>query len=264
MISNPNLVLYSCISKGPIILADFSSKEEQEIGSVAQKCIEKSPPNHSFFSHTVSRRTYTFLIDDPFVYFAIYDVNLGKSEAISLLDRLKCAFDKFLVKGSIPEGDKLTSNCLQSQFNPVFLEIMALDLEFVTSPTSESASSRNPSVSSSKGRKSGVPLLGNPIKGLKKKRRMPEAEGNGKSKDGYGGVENKMDLCNDVNGTSRDFPVCMQKGGGGFITGDRKKAKQIWRKHVLVVLFLDFVVCAALFGIWLYVCRGFQCIDADG
>lgn len=265
MISNQNLVFYSCIAKGAIVLAEFSSKEDQGIGSLAQRCIEKTPPNHSFFSHTVSRRTYSFLIDGDFVYFAIYDENLCKSEAISLLDRLKCAFDKLLVKGLIPDGDKLTSNCLQSQLNPVFLEIMALDLELVTSPSSESMSSRNPSMSSSsKGRKSGVPLLGNPLKTLKKKRRLSE-EVNGNPKDGYGVVENSMNLSNDVNGGTafRDFPVSMQKGGG-FFTGDRQKAKQVWRKHVLVVLFLDFVVCAALFGIWLYVCRGFQCIDADG
>ncbi|GKV25592.1 hypothetical protein SLEP1_g35003 [Rubroshorea leprosula] len=263
MISNPNLIFYACVAKGPIVLAEFSPKEPG-IESLAQRCIEKTPPNHSLFSHTASGRTYTFLIDDPFAYFAIYDETLHKSESVWFLKRLRCVLEELLETGLIADGDDLTSNCFQSQFNPVFCEMMALDLESVTCPGSESRGSRNPSIGSSKGKNGVAPPLGNgnPVKGLKKKRRL-SAEANSDWKDG--GVENKMDVSDDGNGVCRDFPapVCMPKGGN-FFTGDRQKAKQIWRKHVLVVLFLDLVVCAALFGIWLYVCRGFQCIDADG
>ncbi|GKU89081.1 hypothetical protein SLEP1_g3271 [Rubroshorea leprosula] len=249
MISNPNFIFYTCIARGPIILAQYSSKEPG-IESLAQRCIEETPPNHSLFSHTVKKRTYTFLIDDPFAYFAICDENLDKSESIWFLNRLKRALEELLQKGLILGSDNF---CLQSLFNPVFCEMMALDSEFVTSPRSESKDS--------KGKKSGMaPLLGNPIKGLKKKRRL-SAEANGDLKDG--GVESTMDASSDSNGVSRDFRVCLQKGGS-FFARDGQKAKQIWRKHVMVVLFLDLAVCAALFGVWLYVCRGFQCINADG
>ncbi|XWS50344.1 hypothetical protein CRYUN_Cryun12cG0080000 [Craigia yunnanensis] len=261
MISNPNLIFYACIAKGPTILAEFSSKEAG-IESLAQKCIEKTPPLHSMFSHTVSKRTYTFLIDDPFAYFLIFHEDLEKSESFWFLDRLKCAFEDFLLTGLIVGTDNLTPNCLQSHFNPIFSEIMALDLESVTSPTKES---RNSSLDSNKGKRTVVaPLLGNPIKELKKKKRSGglEVKG-GEAKDGGGGIgmENKVD----VSDGFRDFPVSMQKSGAaGFYLGggDRQqKAKQTWRKHVWVVLILDLLVCATLFGIWLWVCRGFQCID---
>ncbi|XVE58357.1 hypothetical protein DITRI_Ditri04bG0163500 [Diplodiscus trichospermus] len=261
MISDPNLIYYACIAKGPTILAEFSSKQAG-IQSLAQKCIEKTPPFHTMFSHTVSKRTYTFLIDDPLAYFLIFHEDLEKSESIWFLNRLKCAFEEFLLTGLIMGTDNLTPNCLQSHFDPFFSEIMALGLEFVSSPTKES---RNPSLeSSSKGKRNLVaPLLGKPIKGLKKKRRLGGLEVKaGEAKDAGGGIgmENTVDVSDDF----RDFPVSMQKSGAaGFYVGggDRQKAKQTWKKHVWVVLILDLLVCATLFGIWLWVCRGFQCID---
>ena len=155
MISNPNLIFYVCIAKGPTILAEFSSKEAG-IESLAQKCIEKTPPFHSMFSHTVSKRTYTFLIDDPFTYFLLFHEDLEKSESFWFLNRLKCAFEDFLLTGLIVGTDNLTPNCLQSHFNPIFLDIMALDLEFVTSPKNES---RNPSLDSNKGKRTVVASL---------------------------------------------------------------------------------------------------------
>ncbi|XVF53387.1 hypothetical protein PTKIN_Ptkin05aG0095300 [Pterospermum kingtungense] len=269
MISNPNLILYACIAKGPTILAEFSSKEAG-IESLAQKCIEKTPPFHSMFSHTVSKRTYTFLIDDPFAFFLIYHEDLDKSESFWFLDRLKCAFEDFLLTGLMVGTDNLAPNCLQSHFNPIFSKILGFELVTSTSSSPSSSptkESRNPSLDSSKGKRTVMAsMLGEPIKGLKKKKRSGGLEVNGvEAKDGAGGgtgtgtgMENKVDVSDDF----RDFPASVQKGGGYVVGGDRQqKAKQTWRKHVWVVLVLDLLVCAALFGIWLYVCRGFQCVD---
>ncbi|XP_022773869.1 phytolongin Phyl2.2-like [Durio zibethinus] len=261
MISNPNLIFYACIAKGPTILAEFSCKEAG-IESLAQKCIEKTPLFHSIFSQTVSNRTYTFLIDDPFAYFLIFHENLEKSESFCFLDHLKYAFEDFLLTGLIVGTDNFTPNCLQSHFNPIFSKIMAMDLELVTSPTK---ASQNPTLDSNKGKRTVVaPRVGKPIKGLKKKKRSGGLEVNGvEAKDAGGGIgmEDKVDVSDDF----RDFPVSIQKSGAaGFYmgSGDRQqKAKQTWSKHVWVVLILDLLVCATLFGIWLWVCRGFQCID---
>ncbi|GMJ06365.1 hypothetical protein like AT5G52990 [Hibiscus trionum] len=255
MISDPNLILYACIAKGPTILAEFSCKEPG-IESLAQKCIEKTPPFHSMFTHTASKRTHTFLIDDPFVYFLISHENLHKSESFWFLNRLKTASEDFLLTGLIVGADDLTPSCLQSHFNPIFSELMALDLVFVGSPVKDS---RNPSMDSDRGKGTMVaPLLGQPVKGLKKKKRsggMVEVNGG----DGVG-MDNTVDV--HVSDDFRDFSVSMQKSGALGSGGERQKAKQTWRKHVWVVLILDLLVCATLFGIWLWVCRGFQCVDA--
>ncbi|KAE8661966.1 hypothetical protein F3Y22_tig00113721pilonHSYRG00011 [Hibiscus syriacus] len=259
MISDPNLVLYACIANGPTIIAEFSSKEQPGIESLGRKCIEKTPPFHSMFSHTACKRTHTFLIDDPFVYFIISHEDLDKSESFLFLNRLKTASEDLLRRGLIVGTDDLTPNCLQSHFDPIFSELMGLDLVFIGSPGKDS---RNPSMDSDRGKGTmAAPLLEQPIKGLKKKKRFGGLEINGgEGKDCGGGIG--MDNMVDVSDDFRDFSVSMQKGGALGSGGERQKAKKTWKKHVWVVLVLDLLVCATLFGIWLWVCRGLQCIDA--
>ncbi|KAJ4726673.1 Phytolongin Phyl2.1 [Melia azedarach] len=251
MISNPNQIFYACIAKGTIILGEFSSKEPGISETLAEQCIEKTPPHHSMFSHTVCGKIYTFLIDEPFTYFGIFDENLDKSESLWFLNRLKSVFEEVFERGSNLNLDNLTPHYLQVQFDAMFCEIMGLDLDFLSSSRSGSKDGRTSSVDSSKSRRMVLtPLLGKPSKGLKKKKRMSSDRDviNGDDKDVN--VEKKVDVCDDVT---------MQKNA--FCPGDRQKAKQIWKKHVWIVLGLDLMVCAILFGIWLWVCRGFQCID---
>ncbi|KAE8723183.1 PP2A regulatory subunit TAP46-like [Hibiscus syriacus] len=206
------------------------------------------------FSHTACKRTHTILIDNPFVYFIISHEDLDKSESFWFLNRLKTASEDLLLRGLIVGTDDLTPNCLQSHFNPIFSELMALDLEFIGSPSKDS---RNPSMDSDRGKgTTAAPLLEQPINGLKKKKRF-SGEGKDCSVGGVG-MDNMVDVSNDF----RDFSVSMQKSGALGSGGERQKAKQTWKKHVWVVLVLDLLVCATLFGIWLWVCRGFQCIDA--
>lgn len=259
MISNPNLIYYACIAQNSTILAELSREAHLEV--LARQCIEKAPPFHSMFSHTVRERTYTFLIDDTFVYFAIFSQDLDQSEVIWFLNRLKSAFQGSVKRGSMMGSDNFSYRCFQAEFDSFVREITALNVDLVDSPPVVPNGSRNPSLDSSKGKKMVLtPLLGNPSKGLKKKKRL-----SGESNGDFGkdlNMENKLDVCDDVNGVcSRDFSMSMQKNVALHI-GDRQKAKQVWRKHVWVVLLLDLFICAVLFGIWLWVCRGFKCIDS--
>ncbi|KAF3432808.1 hypothetical protein FNV43_RR23910 [Rhamnella rubrinervis] len=259
MISNPNLIYYACIAKNTTILAEFS--READLEALGRQCIEKAPPFHSMFSHSVRERTYTFFIDDSFVYFAIFAQDLDQSEVLWFLNRLKSAFQESVKSGSMMGSDNFSYRCFQAEFDSIIGEIMALSLDLVDSPPMVPNCSRNPSLDSSKGKKMVLtPLLGNPSKGLKKKKRLSgEANGDfGKDLN----VENKLVVSDNVDGVcSRDFSLSMQKNVTLHI-GDRQKAKQVWRKHVWVVLLLDLFICAVLFGIWLWVCRGFKCIDS--
>ncbi|KAL0734539.1 hypothetical protein Bca4012_010749 [Brassica carinata] len=269
MITNPSLLSYTCIAKGTIVLAEFASKEEPGIEDVALRCIENTPPHHSTFSHTVRKKTYTFSIDDDsFVYFAILDETMEKPESSWLLNRLRSAVED-LVRG----GETLTNpspRCLQSKMDPVFAEIVGggvdvdleLDMDLVGSPRSVARESRNPSIDSSKGRRASlIPLLGKQIKALKKKNKRLHTDDSG----GDVGTmketseKKKVDLCGNGNvGVSR------KQLRNGLLTDHhhhRQKAKQMWKKHVWVVLMFDFCICAVLFGIWLWVCEGFQCVN---
>ncbi|KAG5233705.1 phytolongin Phyl [Salix suchowensis] len=265
MISNSNQVFYACIAKGPTIVAEFSPGEESGIEIIGQRCIEKTPLNHSMFSHTTRSKTYTFLIDDPFAYFAIFDENLQKSEYLWFLNRVKNGFKEFWGSKMIKDGEKIGSFCFQGELRFMFREILALDADLVNALMEESSKdSRNPRCLDSTNGKGAVirPLLPKPTKFLMmmKKKKRPFGEANG---DHYGG---DLGNNNKVNGVGehdkRGFSVSMMQKSGGFYMGDGKqKAKQIWKKHVWVVLTLDLIVCAVLCGVWLWVCRGFKCID---
>lgn len=253
MISNPYLVLHACVAKGNTILANFT--RDPDLERLAQQCIEKAPPFHSVFSHTVRKKTYSFLIQVPFVYFAIFDEDLLQSEGIWFLNRIKCSFEEIIEGGALKGLDDLSSYCLQEQIDPIFREALTLDLTLANpSPGLDSQSSRNPSLDSVKGTKTAMlPLLPGPNGGqfLKKKKRVIGEE-TGDARDGI--LENKVDVYDVSDGVYRDFPL--QKS---FLS-DRQKAKQTWKKHMWVVLSLDLFVCTILFLIWLWVCRGFKCI----
>ncbi|KAM1126914.1 hypothetical protein COP2_043318 [Malus domestica] len=196
--------------------------KEPGLGKLAQQCVEVAPPHHSMFSHT-----------------------------------LKSGFEDVSGSGSILVRDNFAPSCLQVQFDSIIGKVMASDL-----PNSPAAS-RNLSFGASKGKKMVLtPLLGkNPSEGLKKKRRL-SGEVNGDLCKDVTAKEKKVDVCDDANGGGfRDFPLPTQKSGL-LHSGDRQKAKQVWTRHVWVVLILDLFVCAVLFGIWLWVCRGFKCIDS--
>ncbi|KAM5557597.1 phytolongin Phyl2.2 [Rosa sericea] len=248
MISNPSLVYYACIAQKETILGEFA--KEPGIGALAQKCIAKTPPHHSLYTHTVRKRTYVFSIVDPFVFFGIFDQDLDQSEALSFLNRLRCDFEK--VNGN---GGDFESHCFQAEFDSIMREVMASEMDLAASPPA----SRNLSMdsSSSKGKKLVLaPLLGN--QGLKKKKRL-SGEVNGElCKDA---VMSTMEKKLDVGEDGRDFAMPALKSGG-LHPCERQKAKQVWRRHVWVVLMLDLFVCAVLFGVWLWVCRGFKCIDS--
>ncbi|KAH7543825.1 hypothetical protein JRO89_XS15G0026000 [Xanthoceras sorbifolium] len=265
MISNPNLIHYACIARGSVILGEYSSKEHEFTENFAQQCIDKTPPNHSMFTHTVCKRTYTFLIDGPFTFFAIFDESLERSESLWFLNRVKSAFEDMVESGSISDVVESSSGvvvvvapgCFQARFDSVLDEMMSLDLGFLN-PLSRSGSlaplkdGRSSSVDSVKGGSMAVaPLLGLPQdKGLKKKKKRSTGEKEATNGVREINIENKVDVCDDV---------VLQKNM--LYAGERQKAKQIWKKHVWIVLVLDLLVCSVLFGIWLWVCRGFQCID---
>ncbi|KAJ6294839.1 hypothetical protein OIU76_022841 [Salix suchowensis] len=219
MISNPNHVFYACIAKGPTVLAEFSSSNESGIEIIGQRCIEKTPPNHSMFSHTTRNKTYTFLIDDPFAYFAIFDEDLQKSESLWFLNRVKVAFEDFLGAKMMKDGEKMGSFCFQGELRFMFREILALDADLVNALMEESTKdSRNPSLDSTKAKGAVIrPLLPKPSTVFMKKKKRSPGEANG---DHHGGdLDNNKASGAGENG-SREFSVTMMQKSGGFYTGD--------------------------------------------
>ncbi|XP_059667249.1 phytolongin Phyl2.2-like [Cornus florida] len=265
MISNPDLVYYASVSKGTTILAEFNSVDA-DLGRIAAKCLEKTPPFHIIFSHTIRQRTYKFLIDDPFIYFAVFDENLDNSEGLVFLKCVQDAFIDIIESNPINDLDSLHFHCFQGEFNPVFHQLLTPPLNFdaMHSPRGVLKHSRSGSLESPKGLKFGsVPLLrGDKFMGLKKKKKLNiklNMETDGEGEDSV--VSNRVDITDGGAGLSREFSVLMQKNGFYAVDSGTQRAKLVWKKHVWVVLSLDLIVCFILFGIWLWICRGFKCID---
>ncbi|KAK4793751.1 hypothetical protein SAY86_024186 [Trapa natans] len=259
-ISNPKHVLYTCIARGTSIIAEFN-RDQPDLPPLARKCIELTPPHHSIFSQTHRRRAYTFLIDDPLVYFGIFDDALSKSERIRFLSKVKADFLELIKNGSIKNS---TSNLVptpgeQAQFDTILRGLLqsGLDSESVSSPRSDKK--KPPGLESARGGRSfTAQVIGSPGKGLKKKRRF---NGEGVNSGGDSDVitskdtnlENKVDACEEMNGL---VPKNNSHSGA-----ERQKAKQVWKRQVWIVLLLDLLVCMILFGVWLWVCGGFKCMN---
>lgn len=266
MISNPELIHYVCIAKSTTILAQYNTTKDPKIEALASQCIAQTPPNHSLFSHTLNDRTYTFLIEPPFVYFAIFDTELLKSQTLNLLNKINFAFRQFLLDSQIlADSDDFQPLCFQSKFDSILRDMLDFDSESSVNSkggTIINGDCGNPSVDSVKGKRSAtVPLLGKPPEGLKKKKRVVGSDSNGGIEGKDGNSENKVvDVCDSevYVCSNRDFSLGVPKG----MVNDhhRQKAKHIWKKHVWVVLMLDVFVCAVLFVIWLWVCSGFKCM----
>lgn len=275
MIPDPNLVYYACVAKGTIILAEINSKDA-DLGSIALKCLEKTPPLHTFFTHTVRNRTYTFLIENAFVFFAIFDEKIDKSDGLAFLSRVKGAFREVMDRSSGRKRlDKLHSHCFQGELNPVFHQLLDSSINDVDEGDvdegegSHSTRSeledhgRSSSLDSVKGKKMGsMPLLADAANSLKQKKKR--FFGQFKKRQEEVSEKNvNVDICDDHGiKLSREFSVVMQKNGG-LVHGEvgHQKAKKVWKKQVWVVLSLDLIVCTILFIVWLCVCRGFKCID---
>lgn len=244
MISDPSLVHYACVAKDNIVLAEFNS-EDADLGALAMRCLEKTPEFHSMFTHSVRQRTYTFLIESPFDCFV---------EGNSTKKRL----------------EHVTSHCFQGEFNPIFhqlLDSMSDTEEAPHSPRKQRHHARRGSGSGSGsgstdslcGRKIGsAPLFGeaNNLK-KKKKRLLGEFRKGGMDV----GNERKLNMGEDGTELSREFSVSMHKNAAFSGELGHQRAKKVWKKQVWVVLSLDLIVCTILFVIWLWVCRGFKCID---
>ncbi|GER49829.1 vesicle-associated membrane family protein [Striga asiatica] len=243
MMPDPDLIHYACIANGTTVLAEFNSKDAA-LGEIASKCLDHTPRFHSRFTHTVRSRTYAFLIDGDFAYFAIFDVRLEKPDGFAFLTSVRRAF-AMVYKGQ-NDLRNLSSHCYQGELSPVFRKLVGSCLDHgkgMGSPTESRLSHSGgfqPVPSPIRGRPK--PLGENGLKKTKNRSLVWETK------------ENEEDIGNGRN---------TQKNGGLYSgeISSHQKAKKVWKKQVWVVLSLDLVICVVLFGVWLWVCSGFKCID---
>ncbi|KAF6154694.1 hypothetical protein GIB67_000578 [Kingdonia uniflora] len=222
-----------------MVVAEYSS-DVPGLESLALQCLTNAPQFHIMFSHTVREKVYVFLMEDPFIYFAIFEEEFGRPQGFCFLQSVKDSFLKFVKSKSgrgksNPMVNNLAPLCFQHDFSKVFCRLVLATTETVEVHSRSTSGGTLDSRSSGKKFVS-VPLLGHSANKHSKKKKN----------------ENKLDVCDDDH-LSREFSIALQKTG-------RHSAKKVWRRHVWIVLLIDFIVCCILFGIWLWICKGFKCI----
>ncbi|XP_057798781.1 phytolongin Phyl2.2 [Salvia miltiorrhiza] len=261
MNSDPGLIYYCCIAKGTTILTEFNSKDA-ELGEIAAKCLENTPPFHATFSHTVRSKTYSFMIDEPFAYFVITDEKLEKSEGFAFLESVRDAFVKDF--NGVNKLDRLSSHCFQGEFNPIFRQLLGpalYHMDGIESPRGQRI-----------GENGSFQYGSGPIRG---RSRLSGDKGSGKMKNalleefkigGRNGEKEVDDNSGNASGncSSPSFSPTSHKNRGLY-SGElncHQKAKKVWKKQVWVILSLDLIACAILFVVWLWVCSGLKCMES--
>ncbi|VVB11783.1 unnamed protein product [Arabis nemorensis] len=246
-----NRVHYCCVSRDNQILYAYNGGDQQN-DSLAALCLEKTPPLHKWYFETISKRTFVYLMEDGFVYFAIVDDVLKKSSVLEFLEHLKDEFKKANRKKNSRGGTISFSNVQDQLVRKLIasLEHVAETSVPLSSPTIDVVEQSDVGTSTK------APLLGRSNKQEKKKGkdhvivntlRDIEIEER-KSTDRVNVSE-----CSNVSSAEATY-VPRQGRSGGSHSIERK-----WRRQVKIVLAIDAAICLTLFGVWLAICQGIEC-----
>ncbi|KAL2520320.1 SNARE-like superfamily protein [Forsythia ovata] len=267
-----NIVYYCCVSKGGRVLYAYNGAD-QEIENLAALCLEMTPPYHRWYFQTMDKKTFGFLIEDGYVYFAIVNESLNKLGVHRFLENLKDEFRKVAKRGSNRSVSNLNSVCLQEQLVPAIHRMVAsLEQLSVTgsewpAETSELSPSpcNNANGQIETGASTKAPLLGKPSKQDKKQMkehviamRHIELEEHRRSTDRVKVDSGAIDS-NDQGSTVS--PVSLHKDIGSMRRrSSSQNLQKKWCHQVRIVLAIDALVCLVLFVVWLGICGGVKCI----
>ncbi|XP_038989965.1 phytolongin Phyl1.1 isoform X1 [Phoenix dactylifera] len=234
--------VYCCVAKGSRILYSYNSKD-RELEALAALCLENAPPFHRWYFHSVGSRTFGYLMEGGCTYFAIVDPSLGNLEILRFLRHIRDGFKR------------VSRNGFHDELVPIIRQLIT-SLERMPRPTNSIDASLEGGESVDGTSMSGkTPLLGN----SKRDRR--------KMKDKV--VEND-EVCEDHRdeGVKIHMPpepagnMSLQKSSSLMRSPAQQIGQRLWWRHVKVVVAADIIVCLVLFGVWLAVCKGFQCISS--
>lgn len=262
MSSIRNTVYYCCVSNGDRVLYAYNNGEDHEIENLAALCLEKAPTHHKWYFETMFKKTFGFLMEDGFVYFAIIDESLGNPKNLEFLKHVRDEYKKVAKKSS------KNPVVLQEKLVPVIRRLItALEHVAETIPSSYT-DGQSPSPNDNNGQldigaSTKAPLLGKSSKQEKRKtrdhvisvrengavvedhRKSADKGGSKVDDDNQGGTVAAIQLTKEVSSMSRP---------------STQVVRTKWCRQVRIVLAVDVVVCLILFIVWIVVCRGTECI----
>ncbi|KAG1328196.1 phytolongin Phyl1.1 [Cocos nucifera] len=239
--SSVNNTVYCCVAKGSRILYSYNS-EDRELEALAALCLENAPPFHRWYFHTVGSRTFGYLMEGGCTYFAIVDPSLGNLEILRFLKHMKEGFKR------------VSKNGFHGELVPIIRQLIA-SLERMPRPTnSVDASLEGAELVDGSSMSGKTPLLGN---SKHDKRKMKDKV-----------VD---EVCDDRRneGVKIHMPpepagnMSSQKSSNLMRAQGQQIGQKLWWRYVKLVVAANVILCMILFGVWLAVCEGFQCISSS-
>ncbi|XP_024961862.1 phytolongin Phyl1.1-like [Cynara cardunculus var. scolymus] len=264
-----NTVYYCCVWNGGKVLYAYNGGGDCEIENLAALCLEKAPSHHKWYFQTMFKKTFGFLMEDGYIYFAIIDENLGNPGNLQFLEHVRDEFKKVAKKGSNRSMSNLNSLVLQEQLVPVIRRLIT-SLEQVTGTTcNETISSpyNDNNGQLDMGASTKAPLLGKSSKQEKRKMRdhVISVRENGvveehrKSADKGGTKVDSLSLDSSNQGGSV-AGISLTKEVSSMNRSSTQTVRNKWCRQVRIVLAIDVAVCLILFIVWIVVCHGTECI----
>lgn len=266
-----SVVYYCCVSNGVKVLYGFNNGDDVEIEKLAALCLEKVPSHHKWYFQTMCKKSFGFLIEDGYVFFAIFDESIGGVGKLEFLEHFRDEFKKVAKKASKRSGSGLKLDVVQEKMEPVVRRLIA-SLDKESNACRDSKSTLSPyNGSDSNGQNDSVgstraPLLGKSSKQEKRKtrdhvisvRENGAADENRKSGDKGGAKVDSSSIDPDNQGGSVDGIASKEVSSMSRSTTQTIRNK--WCRQVRIVLAIDVAVCLILFIVWIVVCRGTECI----
>ncbi|XP_020114410.1 phytolongin Phyl1.1-like [Ananas comosus] len=229
--SSVESTLYLCIAQGGRIIFSYNTKD-RELETLAALCLENSPQFHKWYFHTVSTRTFGYLMSDGCTYFAIVDPTLGKSALLQFLKQIREEFRNSRASGAFDSLTPIIRRLIASMDNMPRSAILAEENFHGVGISDASPSSM-------------APLL-------------PKGDGIGDS---------EIDEDHTHSGLKISMPIeevgalSLERTSSSSTRARRQySGRSLWWRHVRIVVLADVALCLVLFGIWLGVCRGFRCV----
>ncbi|OAY75838.1 putative VAMP-like protein [Ananas comosus] len=227
--SSVESTLYLCIAQGGRIIFSYNTKD-RELETLAALCLENSPQFHKWYFHTVSTRTFGYLMSDGCTYFAIVDPTLGKSALLQFLKQIREEFRNSRASGAFDSLTPIIRRLIASMDNMPRSAILAEENFHGVGISDASPSSM-------------APLL-------------PKGDGIGDS---------EIDEDHTHSGLKISMPIeevgalSLERTSSSSTRARRQySGRSLWWRHVRIVVLADVALCLVLFGIWLGVCRGFR------
>lgn len=235
-VSSVENTLYLCVAKGSSVLHSYSA-QDPELEALAAVCLQNAPPFHSWYFHTDGARTFGFLMEDGYTYFAIADPSSGSSATLRLLQNIRDGFKKASKSG------------VHDELVPV-LRSLITSLESMSGPgdrSDQSASSDGPASTDG-------PLLGSSssrsdMKAVKDRVVEPTDR------------TVRIDMSPESAVGAVSLQKCSSSSSGSRVRG-QQMGQRLWCRHIKMVIAADALLCLVLFGVWMAVCRGFQCVSS--